>query len=160
MVYLSLQRYFQKYSIDISPEISKIRHGILLGLLQALGDVALGIVALAGVPPFGELNDDDFHERNREEDDPSGAMPMNIDEGHPKEPGDRTNRIQRAQHGSDAARCDCRAHNVIGRNEEQQKQRRPPNAAEHPEGEVAHNHQGPEGELQPLLSPVRIEITG
>ena len=52
MVYLSLQRYFQKYSIDISPEISKIRHGILLGLLQALGDVALGIVAFAGVPPF------------------------------------------------------------------------------------------------------------
>lgn len=42
-------------------------------LQRHLGDVALEIVALAGVPPFGELDDDDLHERDGEEDDPSGA---------------------------------------------------------------------------------------
>ena len=81
--------------------------------------------ALAAVPPFGELNDDDLYERDGEEDDPGGTMPMDINEGHPKKPGDRPNRIQRAQHGSDAVRCDCRAHNVIHGNEEQQKERCP-----------------------------------
>ena len=116
--------------------------------------------ALAAVPPFGELDDDDLHERDGEEDDPGGTVPMNINEDHPEKPRGSPYGIQRTQHGRNAARCDCRAHNVIHRNEEQQKEGRPPNAAEHAEGEIGHNNQSPKGKLQPLLSSLGIEVIG
>lgn len=64
----------------------------------------LKVPLLAAVPPFGELDDDDLHERDGEEDDPGRAVPVNIDKGHPKEPRDGPNGIQPAEHGSDAAR--------------------------------------------------------